>query len=270
LIASAIKKENNRDYKGMLADANSAIALDPRNSRAYVIRGRARERSGNKPVRYIATYKDYTQAIALDPNNAEAYLHRAGVNYSDNNVDYFDNKKKLADYSRAIAINPNYAEAYYRRAVAYSRTGNYKEAAEDYSRAISSGYNMYYERGEARFRSNDFRGAIEDYDRVIAANPTQNQAYYFRGMSKFELGDKQGALADYNKAIEHKHDAYVERATVKSQLGDRLGAIADLKIAAKRYKEMIVIFRNSPSDSVAIESKDKYQKVMKEIARLGG
>jgi tetratricopeptide (TPR) repeat protein len=274
-IASAIKKERDRDYKGMLVDANSALALDPQNSRAYVIRGRANYWSdGKAEIKFKEAYKDYTKAISLDPNNAEAYFYRADVTF-------YDDKKKLADYDRAIAINPNYAQAYYWRGIfrSSSKLINFKGAVEDYTRAISLGYDIYDYRGEAKFKSNDFRGAIADYNQVLVKQPKHVQAYYYRGMSKFKLGDKQGALADYDRAIESQYSpAYIERATVKAQLGDKPGAIADLKIVAKVYQEEIVTWKKyveeAPTNSGSISQlrwyKDRYQKVIRAITRLGG
>jgi tetratricopeptide (TPR) repeat protein len=277
LIASAIKKERDRDYQGMLADANSAIALDPKNSRAYVIRGRARENSGGDyKINYKEAYKDYTQAIALDPNNTQAYFYRAGITF-------YNDRQKLADYDRAIAIDPNYADLYWERSQLKSKLKDFKGEVEDLDRYITleptATAVVYRYRGEAKLKLGNFTKAIEDFNRVIAMQPRHVQAYYYRGMSKFKLGDKQGALTDFNQAIEFQYDpAYIERATVRSQLGDKSGAIEDLKIVANVYKKGVVTWKKyvdeDPTSSGAKNQlrwyNDRYQKVMKEIKRLGG
>ena len=45
-------------------------------------------------------------------------------------------KQAIEDYDRAIEIKPGYAEAYINRGVAYNGLGNYRQAIEDLNRAI--------------------------------------------------------------------------------------------------------------------------------------
>ena len=59
-------------------------------------------------------------------------------------------RQAIEDYSRAIEIKPGYADAYNNRGIAYNSLGNYRQAIEDYNRAIEikpDFADAYYNRG---------------------------------------------------------------------------------------------------------------------------
>jgi tetratricopeptide (TPR) repeat protein len=284
LIASAVQKEREGDYRGMLADMNQAIFLDSQNSRLYYTRGVAKSMLGIKDA--IA---DYTLAISLNPNQALAYTNRgvAKSTFGDNKgaIADFDrsisldaqeattyyhrgnarvalksHKVALTDFDRAIALNPQLAPAYFRRGHVKSLLGRTGQLADlDRAIAIAPNYaDAYYQRGEIASKSGQTTKAIDDFNKVITLNPKKIETYNARGDAKFKLGNSQGAIADYNSAISldaNNAKAYVSRGLVKSKLGDKKAARADFKRAANQFK----LQKQTAS----------YNKVMAEIGRLG-
>ncbi|WP_309740963.1 tetratricopeptide repeat-containing serine protease family protein, partial [Chamaesiphon sp. OTE_20_metabat_361] len=165
LIASAIFKESKGDYRGILADMNRAIQLNPNLADTYYIRGIAKSKLDDSQ----GALADYNRAIQLNPNDADAYTNRGVL--KDDKLN--DSQGALADYNRAIQLNPNYALAYYNRGV----------LKDD--------------------KLNDSRGALADFNRAIQLNPNDDRAYNNRGILKVDkLNDSQGALADFNRAIQ--------------------------------------------------------------------
>jgi tetratricopeptide (TPR) repeat protein len=284
LIASAIQKERQGDYQGMLADLDRAIFLDSQTARLYYTRGVAKSVLGNRDA-----IGDYNQAISLNLNEANVYNNR-GIS----KFDLGDRQGAIADFDRAIALDVNYASPYYHRgstraalnspaaalsdlnkaisldpklAPAYLSRGNVKAMLgdpkgelADFDRAIALDpqyTEAYYKRGLAKSTAGDRKGAIEDFNRTITLNPKAAEPYNDRGNAKSALGDTKGAIADFTSSIAldtSNARAYANRGLVKAKLGDKKGAILDLKKAANRFK----LQRQTAS----------YQRVISEIERI--
>jgi tetratricopeptide (TPR) repeat protein/V8-like Glu-specific endopeptidase len=275
LIASAIQKQRESDYQGAIADLDRAISLAPQNSRLYVIRGQAkRELTLRRPVvNYAEARADYNRAIAIDPRNAEAYYHRADITY--------DSKSKIADLNRAISSDPNYANAYDARARAKYESKDFQGTIADYNRYIAlvpdAGSWTYHRRAEAKLAMGQKNGAIADFTLGIAIEPKDLHNYYQRGRVRFSLGDNQGAIADFTNAINNAGRPYIpayhDRGMARSAGGDRQGALSDLRIVAAEYKKQVEEDQKETNPNLKKTARwyqDRYQKVLKEIARLGG
>jgi Flp pilus assembly protein TadD len=200
LIASAILKERAGDYRGMVADMDRAIAIDPKNATLYYNRGVAK--NGLKDPQ--GAISDYDRTIALKPNDVDAYNNRSIIKSS-----LGDNAGAIADSNRAIALKPNEAKS----------------------------YNI---RGIAKVQSGDLKGAIEDASRTIALAPNNSWAYLLRSVAKIQSGNPQGGLTDLNRAIAinpQDGSSFQLRGALKSLLKDKPGALADLRQAAKLYQQ---------------------------------
>ena len=161
-VAEGIRKGEQGDFDGAVADFGRAIELDPGYALAYLNRGNARSFQGNSEAAII----DFDRAVALDPGNAEAYYNRATARSSLGN-----HEGAIADYDRTIEIDPNHVSAYINRGTMNGIIG-------------------------------DYAGAIADFDRAIALDPGNAQAYSNRGTARSHLDDHEGAMADFNRAIE--------------------------------------------------------------------
>jgi tetratricopeptide (TPR) repeat protein len=239
LIASAFSKESKSDYRGVLADMNRAIAIDPNKARLYYSRGIAKSELDDSQ----GSLADFNRAIQLSPNDALAYNNRAILKKTKLN----DSQGALADYNRAIQLNPNDADTYYGRGNLKQNEFNDSQGAlADYNRAIQLNPNYadaYINRGNLKDdKLNDSQGALADFNRAIQLNPNLAEAYNNRGFLKItKLNDSKGALADYNRAIQlnpNLAQAYNNRGLLKkNKLNDRSGAIKDMNRAAKIYQQ---------------------------------
>ncbi len=147
----------------------------------------------------------FDHTLKVTDDNSLIYNNR-GNEYDDSG----NYKQAVEDYSKAIAIKPHLAEAYYNRGNVYNRLGNYGQAIEDYIRAIEIKPDFaeaYYNRSVAYGVLGNYRQAIEDLNRVIEIKPDYADAYYDRSNAFYKgLGNYRQAIEDLNRAIEIKPD----------------------------------------------------------------
>jgi tetratricopeptide (TPR) repeat protein/S1-C subfamily serine protease len=232
-------KSEAGDYSGALLDLNKAIALAPKSSQSYLLRGGFKAGLGmqvhkiSNPAQAIIDKNeailDYDKAILLDPNNDNAYTGR-GIMKSE----LHRNREAILDLDRAISLNPESNNAYAMRGSVKHTLNDEQGALLDLNKAISlngTEITTYNVRGGVKRHLGDLQGALLDYGKSIALDPKHESAYGSRGNTRMELGDYQGALADYNQEIlvaPNMGDGYFFRSALKDQLGDIQGALADL------------------------------------------
>ena len=144
------------DYQGAVQSFTKAIALHPKNARAYASRGSAHQRLEENE----AAVADYSDAIRLKPDGAFAYAGR-GVCL----VRLRRDDDAFADFNRALELDPKLASA-------------------------------WNGRGGVYFRRRQYKLAIRDYNAAIQANPRFARAYENRARAREALGDTAGATAD--------------------------------------------------------------------------
>ena len=105
--------------------------------------------------------------------------------------------KSLPNDRRATILND--------RGVAYSRRLNYKEAIDDFNRAIQLYPEypaVYNNRGNVLLGLGAVREAIKDFDRALLLAPGYAAAYSNRAGAYMKLGQVEQAIAGYTKAIQ--------------------------------------------------------------------
>ena len=115
-----------------LALYNKAIAQDPANAQAYVMRATLAHRmGGGYASSFPGVIADYSKAIKADPACEVAYSNRGGL--------YFvmeKNEKALADFARAIKLDPHDESIYENRQQIYVKQGKYDLALADIDKMI--------------------------------------------------------------------------------------------------------------------------------------
>ncbi len=199
-------RERSNAYRGIgqldkaLADANDAVRLDPNNAQGFDYRANV----FNNNRQYDRAIADYNEALRLKPGDAQTYMDR-GVAY------YFkkDYAAAIGDYDQAIKLDPKKSRAYTNRGAAYKKLGRIDQAITDESEAIKLDPldpEYFDNRGLSYAENGDYDRAIADYDRALALNPGFYLAYNNRGATYAKKGNLDHAIADYEEALRIKPD----------------------------------------------------------------
>ena len=174
------KKLTTADYRAMLANAETAVARDPKNPRALLARAKAKS--------YLKMYEeampDYAAAIHYQRNNPDGYYNR-GVN----RLMMKDYRAAQSDFSGAIKYRPDDKESYFGRGVAKMQMYQYKSAVGDLTKAIEldSTYADAWEYRGISYASFDRpKEARRDLEMAARLNPAAEKSV------KRYLGEKEG------------------------------------------------------------------------------
>ena len=182
------------DYKGAIADFDTAIRLNP-DAAVYNNRGLAKGNLGQ----YFAAIADFDTTIRIKPDYAGAYYNR-GVAKSELGQ-YF---AAIADYDTTIRLKPDEAITYLSRGNAKRKLGQHSAAITDFDTAIrlNPDYaDAYNNRGLAKSDLGQHFAAITDFDTAIRLNPDYAIAYYNRGIAKALLNRISEAKQDVRTAL---------------------------------------------------------------------
>lgn len=208
-----------------LADANEAVRLDPTNADAFETRGNV----FNINRQYDRAIDDYNAALRLDPNFAQAFMDRGAAYYFKADYD-----RALENYDQAIKLDSKRAQAFSNRGAVYKKLGRHELALTDESEAIRLDPTMpefFDNRGLSYAANGDFDRAIDDYDEAIRLRPQANFLTN-RGDSYNRKGSYERAIDDYDRALKLNpgfYLAYNNRAVAYRRLGDLDRAVADLE-----------------------------------------
>ena len=149
------------DYKGAIADYDTAIRLNPDDAKAYFNRGLAKGNLGE----HFAAIADFDNAIRLKPDDVDAYNNRGVAKGK-----LGEHFAAIADYNIAIRLKPDYAKA-------------------------------YLNRGFAKDNLDQHFAAIADYNIAIRLKPDHAKAYLNRGISKALLNRISEGKQDLRYAL---------------------------------------------------------------------
>jgi tetratricopeptide (TPR) repeat protein len=133
-------------YAEAINHFSAAIEMDPQNTEAIFLRGRAHydyavkmsiDETGYAPevVPFLSdevteqltlAVDDYTSAVELDPEYAKAYNNRGNARAT-----LGDREGGLEDYDRALELDGSLTLTYYNRGLIHYKLGNYHEAIAD-------------------------------------------------------------------------------------------------------------------------------------------
>jgi tetratricopeptide (TPR) repeat protein len=168
VFVNAQQRIDQGDYINALIDLNWMLQIDPKNVKAFCLRGLTLGKLGDPE----AAIKDLNQATFLEPQNLEVRISRGKIR-----LEIGDAQGAIADFNELLREHPSISEIYCDRAKAYLKLKDYRTAIEDFSRSLSLNNNspqLYCDRAEARYDFGDLKGAIDDYQQ--AANIWFNQS----------------------------------------------------------------------------------------------
>jgi tetratricopeptide (TPR) repeat protein len=126
LLDEGMKKQEQEDYPGAIADYTEFLKAHPDRVDAYSNRGFSKAMLNDLQ----GAIKDFDRAIELAPHNADAYNARGNVNAMAGNP-----AQSIRDFNRAIRCDRNFADAYYNRAIGRNDLGDRQGAKLDFHQA---------------------------------------------------------------------------------------------------------------------------------------
>jgi hypothetical protein len=103
-----------------------------------------------------------------------------------------DDREAVKMYTWVTSLDEKHGRAWFFRGVSNSVIGDHEASREDFTRAISLGYEpamSHTGRGKALQNLNDNEGALADFSRAIMLDPDLGQAWFHRGVLKANMGD---------------------------------------------------------------------------------
>lgn len=195
----AMKLAGSRHPELAIPYFNRIIKSRPQMAQAYFERGRVYL---NIEKRDLAL-KDFNRAIALKVTDPRVYDERARLYYETDQVDY-----AIADLSRYVGLARNPEEksnSLRSRAKMYVVQKKYDLAVKDLNKALEQQKNSanYWQRGSVYYKLGEYRKAADDYSRAIEINDYRtmtDRIYSMRAQAYEKLGEKEKAAAD-RKAV---------------------------------------------------------------------
>jgi tetratricopeptide (TPR) repeat protein len=151
--------------------------------------------------------------------NAKKYYKTGGEFVTTGNY-----KDAIDQFTKAIDLQPDFANAYLARANAYEKLNMLKEAAQDYDRAstfLSTNTDVFYQSARLNFLLGDYQRAIEKADASIILKKTNPDGYVVKAKSLMALGKYEEAMATCNTALTLRETAenFYLRGLINVQLG---------------------------------------------------
>ncbi|OYQ64958.1 hypothetical protein B9G53_09280 [Pseudanabaena sp. SR411] len=160
LFVNVQQKIDKSDYTNALIDLNWLLQIEPKNVKAFCLRGLVLGKLGDPQ----SALKDLNQALFLEPQNPEVRIGRGKIR-----VEIGDAQGAIADFNELLREYPSNSEIYNHRAKAHLKLKDYRTAIEDFSRSLAlnnQSPQLYCDRAEARYDFGDLKGAIDDYQQA--------------------------------------------------------------------------------------------------------
>ena len=251
------------DTDNALAEARTALSIDPQNAEAYRFLGLAHYADGH----YEAALNAYEKSLEREPENADVYFDM-GITQRDKG----DMRRAAIAYHHALAIRPAFWEAHSNLGVVLRDEGKLDEATvefraalrlkpdeasvrsnlgntlcdkEDFDSAIVEFKELYrqspdWEGGHnclarAYMAKRDYPAAVRELRAAIAQNPAGAAEYRVLGQALLLTGQDEEALAVLRKAV----TLNPESALGHRYLGTALVNNQDLEGAEKEFREAV-------------------------------
>lgn len=171
----------------------------------------------------------FSDVIKNYPEVATAWYNRGQIRLEKNDLE-----RALVDFNEAVKLKPGKSNYLQARASVLYKTGNFKDALQDYESITINPDNkteVFYGKGLCKAALNDLQGALQDFDSVISSGKPSYKVYNDRGIVRAKFNDLKGALDDFNKSIRLNPSddiAFVNRASARGSLNDIKGAEEDI------------------------------------------
>ncbi|WP_309644341.1 tetratricopeptide repeat protein [Phenylobacterium sp.] len=200
LTESALEHLKAGRLDAVVADADAALAIDPRMAPAYLLRGDVHQARGN----YGGAIKDYSAAITINPDLDLARLNRGIAN-----INLGDFESAVEDLEKAARDRSLESKARGELSVALRHLGRHRQALAEVDRAyrLKPIAQWLVVRGDILLANGEPGMALKTFTDALADPKERLTALDGRARAHFELRDYARAIADYEKIIAEAPDS---------------------------------------------------------------
>ncbi|MDA7744806.1 hypothetical protein N8911_01775, partial [bacterium] len=182
LVKEATKLNNAKQYADAIVKLDLALSLDASNAKGYAQRGLAHDKLKNTE----AAAADYAVASSLD-NKEEDYFFEAGRLHND----LLQHKEAVQFLARALKLDKNNYMAYHEKIEAHMALRDFYMALEESQNAIGKNKTAqnYFFRGLANDSLQNYKDAIDDYGKAIKKDKSLEEAYVGLGFTLVRTKD---------------------------------------------------------------------------------
>ena len=144
--------------------------------------------------------------MLLAGQNAKQY-YKAGKDF----IDTKNFKDAVEQFTKAIEIDPDYTDAYIERAIAYERIDKLENAADDYNRAIvfeQKDPEIFYGAARINYKLGNYEEAKKFIEKSMSLKSKYLEALQLQVKILIELEDYMNALTAAKKALILKDNSY--------------------------------------------------------------
>lgn len=153
--------------------------------------------------------KTFDRAIALDPKDARAYANRCTARYQLKDyagaVSDYDAAVRLAPKLKHSLLKLSISDAHFRLGHALFMEGKVDKAVEEFYAAVRldrKNAAAYAGIAEAALKRKDYENAVSYFDRAILLEPGQSSFFAGRSQANAALGRLEQAAKDSRRALQ--------------------------------------------------------------------
>jgi superkiller protein 3 len=211
-----------------IAEARTALSMDPRNAEAYQFLGLALYSNG----RYRAAAHAFVESLARDSDNVDTYYDLGITLHADGNV-----PAAIAAYRQALHLNPAFWQAHSNLALILHEQNNLDEAIAEYREAKRIAPDVASVRnnlGNTFCDKGDFDSAILELRELYRQHPDWEQGHTCLARAYMSKKDYGSAIDELQLAVRQNPTGSTEHRALGEALllGDRLEeGVHELRIA---------------------------------------
>ncbi len=159
-----------------------------------------------KDVNYLLKNNNFIDAVTLidekipeSKNPKPLYIFKAQIESQQGNF-----RASAMDWTEALSLDRDNINALKQRGIAYLNSEKFKEAYDDFSKALRldpANFELYILRAKASRGKKDLNSAVKDMDLYLDYFPDDKNAILFCGELNYDNGNYVEALKNFNKDL---------------------------------------------------------------------
>jgi tetratricopeptide (TPR) repeat protein len=200
------------DAENAIAEARTALSMDPKNAEAYRYLGLALYAAG----RYDAALNAFQQSLVREPASADVY-YDMGITLRDQG----DLRRAAIAYRRALSLRPDFWEAHSNLGVVLHDQGRLEEAVAEYraaKRLNPQEASIRNNLGNTYCDKSDFDSAIAEFQELSRQSPEWEGGHHCLARAYMAKRDYPSAVRELQTAIRNNPTGAAEHRVLGQAL----------------------------------------------------